>query len=85
MKLEEFKKLFPLKGKLTQEIIDNADINSILRCRGARAIKEALNSDNFDISWGRVDGFINYYPVTTIERIDFMKQETPMEVTFILI
>lgn len=86
---EEFKSLFPIKAKITQEIIDTAELYDNKNCIGAKALREVL-PEKFKLKadWGAdntvilIEGYRVY--LTTEERINLMKVTEPMDVTFIL-
>lgn len=91
--MEQFKLLFPLKGEITQEIIDSANIFDIANCIGALTLKSALG-ENLQLVeskslWGSYTGFINLVDETkvsigTIENTNFMNVTKPQLVTFII-
>lgn len=87
--MDEFKALFPLKGIVTQDIIDNANVLSVVKCIGAQSLRNALPEKfkNYT-SWGKVDGTmtigLDYLTVGTIENIDMMEVKKPIEVTFVV-
>lgn len=90
-KREQFKKLFPLKGEITQKIIANARIYNVAQCTGALTLVASLgeNAALLDgISWGDDSGHpkINgkYIEITTIEHVNFPSIITPQSVTFII-
>lgn len=84
--------LFPLKGKITQEIIDKADTMDPSNCIGALTLGAALEGkitkEDSIISWGVYTGLneINGQAVrlTTEEDIDMMDVIKPQKVTFII-
>ena len=94
MTKEQILALFPLKGEVTQEILDNADIHDTGNCRGAQALKAALgdNLQYFDEHnmWGTTYGRVylkdgNTFRLTTEEGYEFMHGITaPCIVTFIV-
>lgn len=92
---ERYKSLFPLKGIITQDIIDNANISSINNCIGSLTLKAALgdNIDLLDCSgglWGNSYGSNHikdggFVRITTTDGVEMMGVNKPMEVTFIVI
>lgn len=87
--------LFPLKGKVTKEIIEVANITDPFSCRGARTLRTALenagvviNKDGGDyVLWARHSGIIqingenlNVYS----EGVDLMSVLEPMDINFTL-
>ena len=86
------KDLFPLKFRVTQQIIDEESKNIYLPncCIGALSLKEALkyNKEFYHISWGVENGDILtdrvHFRITTKENINFMQLGIPQEVTFII-
>jgi uncharacterized protein (DUF1919 family) len=91
---EKFRSLFPLKGMITQEIIDNSDRYCSNNCVGALTLKAALG-ENFELIcvnvglWIDVTGYVltkdNYTTrLKTLEEIPMMKVLEPQEVTFVL-
>ncbi len=88
---KNFEALFPLKGRITKDIINKADVMDIRGCRGARTLKAALGpkSKNKDIIWGTNDGYATIgkvrYRIGTKEGIDFMNQNREKNVTFIIL
>lgn len=90
MTIEEIKALFPLKGQLTQSVLDKSKIVDIFNCNGALTLQEATGKPfGYKIYWGIKRGFIesqeNTIQIGTEEDIDFMDARKPQEVTFILI
>lgn len=91
MSIEEIKALFPLKGQLTQEILDNSNTMDIYSCNGANTLKQSLGDIGENVvTWGAWFGIINEYStkdfkIGTLEDLDFMYATEPQEVTFILI
>lgn len=90
-KIEQFKALFPLKGRVTQEIIDEADIDDWQNCVGALTLSEALgeNIQLVDkINWGNDRGFPKVDKetviLTTKEKYNMMGITKPVDVEFIL-
>lgn len=82
--------LFPLKGYISQEIIDASDPQDIQRCQGARTLKAALPEEFEGLAmWAysagsiHIDGY--YLGVTTKEVVDFPSVKKPKKVTFILV
>lgn len=96
MKKAEVLALFPLKGKVTLEIIEKAVLMDGGNCIGALTLKEALGVNNDGrnlISWMSVNGGImaenidrdfHYCVLTTEEEVRMMQVVEPMEVTFII-
>lgn len=91
--LKQYKALFPLKGEITQEIINTANTFDYGNCIGALTLKAALGVDielvDSVISiWGSRNGIqrIEGIPVavTTIGGINMMRVTEPQSVTFIL-
>lgn len=87
------KHLFPLKGKITQDIIDNSNINDGNTCIGANTLRAALgdhlNLGSF-LCWGAIDGNIltssgEILDIDTEGSINFMQVTEPRDVTFIII
>lgn len=91
MNKQELMDLFPIKGYLTQEIIDKADIGNTANCRGALTLKAALG-DNLkyfkqDSMWGAITGTVSVisggeFDITTKEGINFMTTNEPQDVLF---
>ncbi len=91
MTVRRFKKLFPLKAMVTQEIIDAANIDSSSYCIGALTLKSLFPTQWS--SWARTDGHISikegrsmeqYIPLRTMGDVDMMEIKEPTEVTFML-
>lgn len=97
MKLKDITSLFPLKGQLTQEILDKANIHDINKCNGALTLKAALPEGMQDyVTWGVYTGVVytnkkkqdtigSHAVISTLEDLDFMDATTPQEVTFVLV
>lgn len=90
MTVEEIKALFPLKAMITQDIIDNSDVNDCTDCIGANTLKSVLPEELkkyaqwcITYEWGKY-GTDELICITTIEGVDMMKITEPMEVTFII-
>lgn len=59
MNFKEFKALFPIKGKITKEILESSNILDIFSCVGAKTLQEALGVKEVEghpIGWGVTDG-----------------------------
>lgn len=89
------KELFPLKGTITQEIIDGSNIHCIRECIGANTLRAALREagvmDRLDpadpIFWGRWGGdimLVNKAVLRIETDIDMMEVTAPQEVIFTL-
>lgn len=86
--------LFPLKGYITQEIIDNSNVRDVYNCIGYNTLVQALGSENCEkyfsvMGWGNTSGSQRTKEdvsvlITTVEEVDMMDVTEPMEVTFIL-
>jgi hypothetical protein len=95
--MENIKQLFPLKGQITQEIIDSAKLSHPQECIGALTLKQSIASagitDSLFIGWGIVGGTIDKSTVDpnsslavgTEDRVNMMTVKEPTEVTFILL
>lgn len=83
--------LFPLKGKLTKEILRKAKKWNPEECAGALTLRAAIG-DKYPkeeyLAWGTTWGEMGTYntgiDVTTEENYDFFNADTEREVTFIL-
>ena len=89
MNKEQIKALFPLKAKVTKEIIEEAQILNSRKCIEALTLKSVLPEKLKSLaSWGTVNTantFLKYdLTVTTIERVNMMTIKEPCTVTFIL-
>ncbi len=90
--MKPLSEVFPLKGFITQEIIDKSNVNDTSNCIGTNTLKEALgeNTNLFDyIGWARHSGANSSIEkgsirITTVEGIDLMEVKRPQEVTFII-
>lgn len=92
-KIELFLACFPLKGILTEEILNTARAHDPLHCRGAVTLRNALGNDNLNLTddniviWGRTYGLAYVggltIVITTVEKLDFMDANTQSTVTFI--
>lgn len=91
-KLKQFLALFPLKGQLTEQIINNADVYNTDDCRGARTLTAALG-DNISLIYGKVkwgdtfggctvDG-ANIF-LSTEMNTNFMEAKEPQTVIFVV-
>ena len=86
MTTEEIKALFPIKAKVTRNIIKSSIIENSKNCIGANTLKSALLGKMLDdkVRWMWQSGFIDCVRITTVEGIDFMCIRKPTEVTFIV-
>lgn len=89
MNSETIKSLFPLKAKVTQEIIKKANISISSNCIGALTLKSVLPEDlHRHIHWGCWNGvycdLLNYIEITTENGADFMDMTKETDVVFIL-
>ena len=89
---EKFISLFPLKGRITQEIIESSDIGDSDNCIGANTFRKAIG-DNIslfqDTGWGTDIGHMvliddTIVDIGTEEDIDMMEVVEPRDVTFII-
>lgn len=101
MTRKEIISLFPLKARITEEIIERANIYNTRSCIGALTLEEALSKysiTQFSIGWGTKKGAListagyfttdpecNPIQISTEEEIDMMKVLYPEEVTFVVI
>jgi hypothetical protein len=82
------KPVFPLKFKVTNEILDYAIPGDMTTCIGARALQAALMDCFYTrITWCAFGGHIyvknRKYAVSTKEQVDMRKIMRPRNVTFI--
>lgn len=61
MTREQLKKLFPLEGEITKNILMSSNKHDIHNCPGANTLRETLQKNgvpfiNEELSWGAVDG-----------------------------
>lgn len=87
--IEQIKALFPLKAKVTKEIINNSDTSETFNCIGANTLKQALpQSNETEVLWGNWSGnvYVNNqsFEVTTKENLMFMGVKEEIEITFII-
>lgn len=86
MTIEEFKALFPLKARVTKEMISKANLSSINNCIGAKTLKSIF--PNNKCTWGNWCGSVvvedEQILLTTIDNIEVMDIVEPQEITFIL-
>lgn len=82
------KDLFPLKGNVTEEILQNKNLYNTEDCTGARTLKAALskagvNINDFDIRWGTHTGTISRSgkEIIVTSTFNMMRVEKPLEVT----
>lgn len=83
----DIKTLFPLKGTITQQIIEGAKRTSPEFCVGALTLKAALagKADLDSIKWINTIGFYDRdIVITTQEQVKMITVREPQEVTFIL-
>ncbi len=80
---EELKALFPLEVVISQELLDNAELFSILNCNGARALKEALEAKGASnaVSWGDTWGSI--YEGSEIGHGDYINVHAPVNMMLV--
>lgn len=99
-KMEQFLSLFPLKGEITQEILDKTTIDTRTdskRCPGALTFTAALG-ENIKLLDGPVKWLVKYAyfgenridkecipGITTLEGIRFTLVDKPQTVTFIIV
>lgn len=93
-KMSKVEDLFPLKGEVTQEIIDTAGKYSIIDCIGAKTLRIAVESRinielrGYDLTWGSHSGSIvhehSLFNIGTLEDVNMMRITEPQTVTFIL-
>lgn len=84
--------LFPLKGEITQEIINKANVKNPYACIGALTLKAALDKAgvNSNVSWAHHSSYSTTIEgqslgiITTEQGINMVKVTTPQEVTFIM-
>lgn len=94
---QQFKDLFPIKVKVSQNIINKADIDDIENCIGSLALRKGLGAKGLSYledkqqSWGVSDGeqtLRNGVKVLVTardsrgKRVDMMSVTKPFEVTF---
>jgi hypothetical protein len=91
MHLKDLKKLFPLEGQLTNEILNSAVPLDNRNCRGVLTLKAALGEVSKElgfVTWGTYNGSIslagNILYVTTRENTNFVASKKPGKMTFIL-
>lgn len=90
--MNSIKDLFPLEGKITQDIIDKADRWDPRKCVGALTLEAALftrlKKEDFTISWATIIGHPmilgECQTITTKEGIDMMEINKPQKITFII-
>lgn len=83
--IEQIKALFPLKAKVTKEIIINSEIINLSNCIGANTLKQSIPKEyNCSIIWANSHGYLNGIRVTTKENLLFMRVTEETEVTFIV-
>ena len=82
--------VFPLKAKLTKEIIENSQPHNPLNCPSHNTLEKAFGENGIEakiIGWGRTDGFVVMENVTfTVYikgEVDMMKSP-PRTVTFLI-
>jgi len=88
--LESIKALFPIKVRITKEMINSAKLYNVRYCIGAKALKKALPNiakhKDFDIKWGVYSGRIlntkDNYDISIATNIDMMEIKQPKTVTF---
>jgi hypothetical protein len=91
----QIKALFPLKGRVTEEIIKNSDPIDWEDCPGANTFREAIGDklpQGYCIKWTNTNGAIcregTRYDVgiivTTVEGVGMLHVKEPQDVTFIL-
>lgn len=83
--------LFPVKARLTKEILDNSDTIISTNCPGANTLKSVLPAElHKNICWLSVTGYIIMYGVgsdiciTTSEAVEFISATEEQDVTFII-
>jgi hypothetical protein len=86
---EKLKALFPIKVKITKEIIEEGrkSLWDTSRCIGALTLKSVLPEEFKDrATWGVYTGGVSYSKirVTTEEGIDIMEVKKPRTVNLIL-
>ena len=86
----DINKIYPLKGQVTQEIIDKAVLSDMFSCIGALTLKQALIDIGFDVTdpkykpkWGVNIGWVGGTVVCTDTYLSLMAVKEPCEVTFI--
>lgn len=94
MKREDFISLFPLEGRITEDIIKNSDVNDSYNCIGTNTLKAALGEkvvrELHPSMWGNSIGSIcsrDYsweVNITTKESVFMMAVSQPQDVTFIV-
>jgi hypothetical protein len=93
--IQTIRALFPLKGKITKEIIEKSDVKSIFKCIGANTLRAALG-DNINlllegkpISWGRTTGSVHFddfsIAIGNEGDIDLMEVRNELEVVFTIL
>lgn len=82
--------VFPLKAKLTKEIIENSQPHNPLNCPGHNTLEKAFEENGIKAKvkgWGRTDGFVEMEGVTftvyTKGDVDMMESR-PRTVTFLI-
>jgi hypothetical protein len=93
--LEDIGALFPIKVKVTKEMIDEANVNNIYNCIGAKALKAAIpniaKNKRFEIIWGTSNGYVLLADSDKIvgleienkEGINLMRIKKPKTITLI--
>lgn len=89
MRKEQIVALFPLKARITKEIIESAKVFNARNCIGALTLKSVLPDElKGSASWGSRSSCSTFERfgliVTTEEGIDMMEVKNPRNVTFIL-
>jgi hypothetical protein len=89
--IEVISTLFPLKGSITQKILDNSDVIDTGNCVGYNTLHEAFGEIEFEkgaMSWGNTSGSIRLddgsLHLTTEDKTQFMNVEEPTEVVFVI-
>lgn len=89
MTTEQIKSLFPLKAKVTQEIINEGHRDRMNRgkCIGARSLKSVLSPEIHNlVEWRVMDGNIyTYKPVLVYADKNPMRITAPTEIEFYIL
>lgn len=89
--LDDIRALLPLKGNLTQEIIDTSKYHNPLDCPGRNTLKAALGElgSHIQLTWAGDTGTVydknihEWIILTTVQKINFMRSK-PTEVDFVM-
>jgi len=84
--MNSLENIFPLKGRVTWEILMSSQRMSVRGCVGAVTLRTALGefANGRIVRWGNQDGVVDDDAITTLEEVEMMNITEPTEVTFIL-